>query len=456
MLSSPLFLLLITLVAIVLLLLLVMRLKIHAFISLLIVSAFVGLGAGMGFEEVLTSIEEGMGGILGFIAVIVGLGSIIGKLLEVSGGAEALARNIIRIFGEERSSWGLTLTGFIISIPVFLDVGFIILVPIVYALARKAKRSTLFYAIPLLAGLAVTHAFIPPTPGPTAVAEIMDVSLGWVIIFGFAAGIPAAILAGPMFGKYIGSKIDVAPPDFSETPETTEDVTEQKWDFFIILLVILLPLVLIVNATIFDMLQSGQVVAEESFWANIVQFIGHPFIALIIATLVAAYFLGYRKGFTGAEVLKFSDKALAPAGLIILVTGAGGVFKQILIDSGVGEALAQTILAYNVAPIVLAYLLAVIIRVTQGSATVAMITSAGMVAPIVSDFGLTSPEKALIVIAIAAGSTILSHVNDSGFWLVNKYLGLTEKETLRSWTVMETIISVTGFAMAILLYYTVV
>lgn len=456
MISQPLYLLLITLVAIILLLVLVMRLKIHAFISLLIASAFVGLGAGMGFEEVLNSIQKGMGGILGFIAIIVGLGSIIGKLLEVSGGAEALAQNIVRIFGEERTSWGLTLTGFIISIPVFLDVGFIILVPIVYALARKADRSTLFYAIPLLAGLAVTHAFIPPTPGPTAVAEIMEVSLGWVIIFGFAAGIPAAIVAGPIFGKYIGNKIDVSPPDFSETPGSTHAVEEQKWDFFIILLVILLPLLLIVNATIFDIMQSNQVVAENSFWINVIQFLGHPFIALIIATLVAAYFLGFRKGFTGREVLKFSDKALAPAGLIILVTGAGGVFKEILIDSGVGEALAETILAYQVAPIVLAYILAVIIRVTQGSATVAMVTSAGMVAPIVSEFDLTSPEKALIVIAIAAGSSILSHVNDSGFWLVNKYLGLTEKQTLKSWTMMETIVSVTGFAMALLLYYTVV
>nr|WP_221929989.1 gluconate:H+ symporter [Fodinibius sediminis] len=453
MMGEPFYLLFITVIAIVLLLLLVMRLKIHAFVSLLIASAFVGLGAGMGFEDVLNSIQEGMGGILGFIAIIVGLGSIIGKLLEVSGGAEALARNIVQLFGAERTSWGLSLTGFIISIPVFLDVGFIILVPIVYALARKANKSTLYYAIPLLAGLAVTHAFIPPTPGPTAVAEIMEVSLGWVIIFGFAAGIPAAILAGPLFGKYIGSKIDVSPPEFSESGKATE---EDKWDFFIILLVILLPLFLIVNATIFDMLQSNQMISGGTFWLNLIQFVGHPFIALIIATLVAAYFLGYRKGFSGREVLTFSDKALAPAGLIILVTGAGGVFKEILIDSGVGEALAQTILAYQVAPIVLAYLLAVIIRVTQGSATVAMVTSAGMVAPVVSEFGLSAPEKALIVIAIAAGSTILSHVNDSGFWLVNKYLGLTEKQTLQSWTVMETIISVTGFAMAILLYYTVV
>ncbi|SHE47513.1 Gnt-I system low-affinity gluconate transporter [Fodinibius roseus] len=454
--GEPLYLLLITLIAIFLLLFLVMRLKIHAFISLLMVSAFVGLGAGMGFQEVLDSIQEGMGGILGFIAIIVGLGSIIGKLLEVSGGAEALARNIVQIFGTERTSWGLTITGFIISIPVFLDVGFIILVPIVYALARKSKKSTLFYAIPLLAGLGVTHAFIPPTPGPTAVAEIMDVSLGWVIIFGFAAGVPAAILAGPIFGKYIGNKIDVAPPDFSETSKTKDPSLGDKWDFYIILVVILLPLFLIVNSTIFDVMQSNQTVAEGAFWVNFIQFVGHPFVALIIATLVAAYFLGYQKGFTGKEVLKFSDKALAPAGLIILVTGAGGVFKEILIDSGVGEALAETILAYQVAPIVLAYLLAVIIRVTQGSATVAMITSAGMVAPVVSEFDMTSPEKALIVIAIAAGSTILSHVNDSGFWLVNKYLGLTEKQTLQSWTAMETIISVTGFAMALLLYYTVV
>lgn len=452
MIGEPLYLLIITLIAIIALLVLVMRLKIHAFISLLIVSAFVGLGAGMGFDEVLKSIQKGMGGILGFIAIIVGLGSIIGKLLEVSGGAESLARNIVHIFGTERTSWGLTLTGFIISIPVFLDVGFIILVPIVYALARKANRSTLFYAIPLLAGLAVTHAFIPPTPGPTAVAEIIGVSLGWVIMMGFIAGIPAAILAGPVFGKYIGHKIDVSPPDFSDTSKKLENSSEQQSDFYVVLLVILLPLLLIVNATIFDTLQSKSIIADAT-WVNIIQFVGHPFIALIIATLIGAYFLGFRKGFSGKEVLKFSDKALAPAGLIILVTGAGGVFKEILIDSGVGKALAQMIMAYDVTPIVLAYILAVIIRVTQGSATVAMITSAGMVAPVIGEFGLSSPEKALIVIAIAAGSTIMSHVNDSGFWLVNKYLGLTEKQTLRSWTVMETIISVVGFAMTLLIYY---
>ncbi|MDZ7694445.1 MAG: hypothetical protein U5K69_25540 [Balneolaceae bacterium] len=264
-------------------------------------------------------------------------------------------------------------------------------------------------------------------------------------------GIPAAILAGPVWGNYIGNKIHVDPPDFSETSETKDEdaAKTDRSDFLVIIMVITLPLILIVMSTVLDLLVEDNVITAN-FTVNLLQFIGHPFSALTIATLIAAYFLGYRKGFTGNEVLKFTDKALAPAGLIILVTGAGGVFKQILIDSGVGEALAQTLLAYNITPIILAYILAVVVRVTQGSATVAMVTSAGMVSPMMSEFTLSSPEKALVVIAIAAGSSILSHVNDSGFWLVNKYLGLTEKQTLKSWTVMMTIVSVTGFVMALL------
>jgi Gnt-I system low-affinity gluconate transporter len=451
MIDHSVYLLLITIISVVLLLILVMRFKVHAFVSLLLVSAFVGLAAGMPFEAVLNSIQEGMGGILGFIAIIVGLGSIMGKMLEVSGGAEALARNIVSIFGTERTPWGMTMTGFIISIPVFLDVGFIILVPIIYALARKSKKSTLYYAIPLLAGMLVTHSFIPPTPGPTAVAEIIGVPLGWVIIFGVITGIPAAILAGPVFGKYIGDRIHVDPPDFSETGKRKPPSPEEKSDFFMILLVIFLPLFLIVFATIVDFLQTQTYLPSDLSWINFIQFIGHPFSALAISTLISAYFLGYKKGFTGKEVLSFSDKALAPAGLIILVTGAGGVFKEILVDSGVGTALAETIMAYQVAPIFLAYFLAVVVRVTQGSATIAMITAAGMIAPMMNTFGLSTPEKALIVIAIAAGASILSHFNDSGFWLVNKYLGLTEKQTLKSWTIMATIVSVTGFCMALLI-----
>ncbi len=423
-----------------------MRLKIHAFISLLLVSAFVGLAAGMPFLELIKTIERGMGGILGFIAIIVGLGSIMGKMLEVSGGAETLAANLISAFGEKRSSWALMITGFIISIPVFFDVGFIILVPLAYALSIRTGLSTLHYAIPLLAGLAVTHAFIPPTPGPVAVSEILGAPIGWMIMLGLIVGIPTAILAGPVFGKYIGKKLMISPPDFVKEGYSPEKGS--KGDFFWVLLVIALPLILIVIATVTNALVGDR----ESFWISLISFVGHPFSALTLSVLTASWFLGYRKGFNGKQILEFSDKSLAPAGLIILVTGAGGVFKEVLTESGVGEALANTMIAYQIAPLAMAYLLAAIVRITQGSATVAMVTSAGMMAPVIQGMSYSEPKIALIALAIASGSTILSHVNDSGFWLVSKLLGMTEKQTLKSWTMMETIISVSGFLMTILLW----
>jgi len=444
------YLLVVTVLAVLLLLMLVIRLKVHAFISLLLVSAFVGLGTGMPFQELLKNIQEGMGDILGYIAIVVGVGAILGKMLEVSGGTATLANRIIGTFGEKRAAWALNITGFVIAIPVFLEVGFIILVPVIYALAKRSGRSTLHYGIPLLAGLAVTHAFIPPTPGPVAVSEILSVPLGWVILFGIITGLPTAILAGPLFGKYIAGKIHLTIPKYIEWEEK-DGHQGSRGDFYMVLLVVFLPLFLIVCATILEANVKAGALSGSALWVQVVQFVGHPFSALTIATLMAGYFLGFRKGFSGKQLLDFSDKALAPAGLVILVTGAGGVFKQILIESGVGKAIAETMLAYQVTPLVLAYLLAVIIRVTQGSATVAMITAAGMMSPVMSTLQLSDPHKALVVISIAAGATILSHVNDSGFWLVNKYLGMTEKQTLRSWTMMETIISVTGFIMALLL-----
>ncbi|WP_237586901.1 GntP family permease [Pontibacter russatus] len=448
MMSETTYLLLITVSSIVLLLVLVMRLKIHAFVALLLASTFVGLAAGMPFMELIESLQEGMGNILGFIAIVVGLGAILGKLLEVSGGAEILAQHIISAFGERRTDWALMLTGFIVSIPVFLDVGFIILVPIVYALAKRSGRSLLHFAMPLLAGMAVTHSFIPPTPGPVAVAEILNAPLGWMIGLGIVVGLPAAALAGPVFGRYISRKIKVGPPDFVEFNE--EKVLSSRSDFLMILFIIILPLFLILVATTLDMVVGMGELSAENYWVSLFQFLGHPFAALTIATLVAAYFLGIRKGHNAKQLLEFSDKALTPAGLIILITGAGGMYKQILVDSGAGEALAQLFITYNVAPLFMAYILAVIIRIIQGSATVAMITSAGMMAPIIVELDISDPMKALICLAIAAGATILSHVNDSGFWLVKKYLGLTEKETLQSWTVMETIISVSAFVFILL------
>ncbi|WP_162415445.1 GntP family permease [Cyclobacterium roseum] len=448
--DQTIYLFIITSLSIVLLLVLVMKLKVHAFISLLLASCFVGLAAGMPFMELIASLQKGMGDILGFITIVVGLGAILGKLLEVSGGAQTMAHFLIKGFGEKRTSWALMLTGFIVSIPVFLDVGFIILIPLVYALAHKAQKSLLHFAIPLLAGMAVTHAFIPPTPGPVAVAEIIQAPLGWMIVFGVLVGLPCAILAGPVFGGFISKRIFVPVPAHIEFSDEEESKASRN-DFFMIAFIIILPLFLILIATSSDMFVDMGYINGNNFLIRLAQFLGHPFIALTIATLVASYFLGFRKGFKAKQLLEFSDKALAPAGLIIVITGAGGMFKEILVQSGAGEALAEVFIAYNVAPIVMAYLIAVVIRIIQGSATVAMVTAAGMIAPVLSGLDYSDPHKALIGIAIAAGSCILSHVNDSGFWLVKKYLDISEKETLQTWTALETIISLTGFFLVLIL-----
>ena len=438
-------------IAVLLLLFLVLKLKIHAFISLILVSMFVGIASGLPLSDVIDSIQEGMGSTLGFVATVVGLGAIFGQVLEASGGAETIAVTLIKKFGKEKATWALVISGFIIAIPVFLDVGFIILVPIVYALSKDTKKSVLYYGIPLCAGLAVTHAFIPPTPGPIAVAEILDAQLGWVILFGFIVGAPTAIIAGPIFGKYIGNKLKIPAPDYLEHAQNI-DSKEELPSFRFVVFIIGLPLLLILLNTITSTLVSNEVI-EKSITTDTVEFIGHPFSALTIATLFSIYFLGIKRGFSKDKILDLSSKALGPAGLIILVTGAGGVFKQILINSGVGEMIATSFANSNLPPIVLAYLVALIIRVTQGSATVAMITGASIIAPLLTVFDVSDPGKALIVLAIAAGATTLSHVNDSGFWLIGKYFGLNEKETLQSWTVMETIISVVGFTFALILSF---
>ncbi|MBN1599845.1 MAG: gluconate transporter [Bacteroidales bacterium] len=426
----------------------IIKLKINAFISLLVVSIYVGILAGMPLEAVLQSIEKGMGSTLGFVAVIVGLGAIFGQMLEVSGGAESLADYMIGKFGKEKSSWAMMITGFIIAIPVFLDVGFIILVPIVYALSRDAKKPVLYYGIPLLAGLAVTHSFIPPTPGPVAVADILGASLGWVILFGFLLGIPTAIIAGPVFGRFISKKIPVIPDHELYSDANVKAEIKDKPSFSGIVSLIFIPLLLMVLRTVFQMMIRNDAVSANVI-TQIVIFIGHPFSALIIATILSIYILGIRRGINKKEILQLSSKALGPAGIIILITGAGGVLKQILVDSGIGEIIAESVVGSSFSPILLAWILAAIVRITQGSATVAMITAAGFIAPILDILALSEIHTALVVLAIASGATILSHVNDSGFWLVGKYLGLNEKQTLQSWTVMETIISLCGLALCL-------
>lgn len=447
---STLFLIFTIVSAVVLLLLMVLRLKMSAFIALLITAIYVGIITGMPLNDITTSIQEGMAGTLGFVATVVGLGAIFGQMLESSGGAESLAHYLIKKFGKERASWAMLMTGFIVAIPVFFDVGFIILVPLVYALARDTRRSLLYYAIPLLAGLAVAHSFIPPTPGPVAVADIIDVPLGWVILLGTIMGIPTAIIAGPLFGKYISQKIHVEAPEAKGDEIASTPFDERKYPSFrLIIWIISIPLLLILLNTFTTVAVSKEIV-RESIYTDILQFLGHPFSALIIATLAATYFLCLKRGMDRQKVLDLSTKALAPAGIIILITGAGGVLKEVLIDSGIGAILAESMAHSPLPPLVLAWIISAVVRVTQGSATVAMITAASIIAPIITEFQLNDPQRALVVIAIASGATILSHVNDSGFWLVGKYLRMNEKQTLQSWTVMETLIALCGLVFTLL------
>nr|WP_319510972.1 gluconate:H+ symporter [uncultured Draconibacterium sp.] len=443
------FLIFMVLSAVALLLFMVLKLKISAFIALLITAIYVGILAGMPLKEVTQSIQDGMAGTLGFVATVVGLGAIFGQMLESSGGAESLAHYLVKKFGKDRASWAMVVTGFIIAIPVFFDVGFIILVPIIYALSRDTKKSLLYYGIPLLAGLAATHSFIPPTPGPVAVADIINVQLGWVILLGLIIGFPTAIIAGPVWGKYISKKIHLTPPEEFMIQTKKEYDENNLPSFRLIALIIAVPLFLILVNTFTGLAVSKNAV-EQSIYTDILEFLGHPFSALIIATLIAIYFLCIKRGMGREKVLELSTKALGPAGIIILITGAGGVLKQVLVDSGIGKIMAESMANSALPPILLAWILAAIVRVTQGSATVAMITAAGIIAPVMSEFGLNDPQRALVVLSIASGATLLSHVNDSGFWLVGKYFGMNEKQTLQSWTVMESIIAVCGLAFTML------
>ncbi|MBT8275944.1 MAG: GntP family permease [Bacteroidia bacterium] len=426
------------------LLILILKFRIHAFVALLISSILVGIIAGMNPGCIVKTVQEGMGNTLGFVAVVVGLGAMFGAILEHSGGAEAIASFLLKRTGNKGASWALMATGFIIAIPVFFDVAFIILVPLIYSLQRKSGKSLLLYGIPLLAGLAITHAFIPPTPGPVAVADILNADLGWVIVFGAIVGIPTAIISGPLFARYIAKRIHVVAPELFEA--TTDD--QPRPSVGMIAAIIGLPIVLIVCNTVLNSpMANGWVSETVKEW---MEMIGHPFTALILANLIAWYLLGIRRKTSREKILKITTKSMGPAGIIILLTGAGGVFKEMLITTGTGDMMAAYFSELGLSTLLFAFIVAALVRILQGSATVAMITAAGVTAPLL--LGSTGDiEKALLVIAIASGASIMSHVNDSGFWLVSKYLGLSEKQTFRSWTIMTTILALVGISTVSLL-----
>ncbi len=446
---------------VIVLLVLITVFRIQAFVALLATSMLIAILGGVPPSEVATQIQDGMGGTLGYIAVVVGLGAMFGEMLQVSGGASTIAYRLLERAGEDRAPLALGLTGLIVAIPVFFDVGFILLVPLVYSLTKRTGRPILYFAIPLLAGLAVAHAFVPPTPGPVLVAGLLGADLGWVILFGVIAAVPSMLLGGIVFGRFISARVDQGLP---EDLPIMEDVGDQRSpaSFRVALALVALPLGLILVGTLASVLQDSMSVADagagvggDGVWPGAVldamRFVGHPFTALILTVFASFYWLGTRCGYSRSEVQRFATKSLEPVGLIILVTGAGGVFGKVLIAVGVGDAVAQGVASASAPILVIAFLIAAVVRVTQGSATVAMVTAVGLLSPLVTSSGTPPISLALLTISIASGATVLSHFNDSGFWLVSRYLGLTEKDTLRSWTVTVTVIGATGLACVLLI-----
>ena len=428
------------------LLALIIRFKVPAMIAILVGAVLIGLGAGMPLDQIVKAVDDGVGNTLKGIALLVGLGSMFGGILEVSGGAQALAVTLVDKFGERKAAWALAITGLVIAIPVFFDAGLIILIPLAFSLARRTGRSTLYYAIPLLAGLAVGHAFIPPTPGPVLVASMLGVDLGRVILIGAVCGVAALIVAGPIWGAYCGKKFFVAPQDRMETAAQKTDSSKLP-SFGTVVTIILIPLILIILKSV-----SGVVEALAPA-RKVIGFLGEPFVALTIATIVAMVLLGRRNGYSAAELEKVMTKSLEPVGLILLVTACGGVLRYILQYSGLGEMIGHAVASAAMPMVVVAFVVAALVRISVGSATVAMTMAAGIVAAMPEIAGLSPVHLACITAAIAGGATVCSHFNDSGFWLVKSLLGIDEKTTLRTWTVMETLVGFTGFLVALVISF---
>lgn len=432
-------------IGLALLLVLIIKFKVHAMLSILIGTIAIGLIAGMPFEEIVTAVDDGIGNTLKGIALLVGLGSMFGAILEASGGAQTLAVTMVKKFGDEKAAWALGITGLVISIPVFFDAGLIILIPLAFSLAKRTKKSSLFYAIPLLAGLAVGHAFIPPTPGPVLVATMLNVELGWVILVGVCCGFFAMIVAGPVWGAICGKKFYVPVPD---QIANQEDIDESKLPSFAsVVTIIMIPLVLIILKSV------AGVVPALAGVAPLFNFLGQPFAALLIATLAAMFILGTRHGYTMPELEKILTKSLEPTGLILLVTACGGVLRYILQYSGLGEIIGNAVASINLPIVIVAFLVAALVRICVGSATVAMTMAAGIVAAMPEIASLSPMYLACVVAAVAGGATVCSHFNDSGFWLVRSLIGLDEKTTLKTWTIMETLVGGTGFIVALIISF---
>lgn len=431
-------------IAIILLLILITKMKINPFISLMIVSFFVGLATGMPLDKIVGSIQAGLGNTLGFIAIVLALGTMLGKLMEESGAAERVARTLIDAFGKDNVHWAMMFVAFIVGIPVFFQVGFVLLLPLVFTIAKETGMSLLKIGLPLVAGLSVVHGLVPPHPAAMAAVGIFKADVGKTILYSIIVGLPTAVLAGPVFATFISKKIQITPPETITTAVKTGRSDQEMPGFGITVITILFPVFLMLLSTISDIyLEKG------TMTRLVLNFIGNPITSLLISVLLSLFTFGLWRGFSMEQVGKYCDQSLPSVASILMVIGGGGAFNKVLLDSGVGTEIAKLATSAHLNPIILGWLVAALIRVATGSATVAMLTAAGIVAPILAMSPGTSPE--LMVLAVGAGSLVLSHVNDAGFWMIKEYFGMTVQQTLSTWTVLETIIGVAGLAFTLLL-----
>ncbi|WP_414828860.1 GntP family permease [Alteromonas sp. H39] len=435
--------------ALICLIVLIIRFRIHAFVALTLVSVLTALAAGIHTDEVVPVMLGGFGGTLAAVALLVGLGSMIGKLLEVTGGAQVLADTLISRFGEDKAPLALGIASLLFGFPIFFDAGLIVMIPILMSVAARLGGSTLTYAFPAAGAFAVMHAFVPPHPGPVAASDLLGADIGMLLLLGLLVAIPTWYIGAYLYGIYAGKRFQVdIPALFSHSQE--QRLPGNPPSFTTVLLVLLTPVLLIFLDTGLNTLQVAGVISQNEPWVDTLRMLGKTPVALLITLLLCVLLFTPRLGKEKVESL--CSDALGPICGVILVTGAGGMFGGVLRASGIGEALAGLLADTGLPVIVAAFVISTCLRVAQGSATVALTTTAALMAPIVSVTpGLSEADLCFIVIAIAGGATVLSHFNDSGFWLVSRLLEMDEKTTLKTWTVMETLLGSIAFAIATVL-----
>jgi GntP family gluconate:H+ symporter len=432
-------------VAVVVLIVLIARVKLHPLLALTTVSLALGIAVGMPAADAVKAFQDGVGNGLGFIAIVVGVGTMLGKIMAESGAASCIATTLIARFGERRVHWALMVVAFILGIPVFFQVGFVLLVPLVFTIARRTGLSLVKLGIPLVAGLSVVHGMLPPHPAAMLAVSAYHADVGTTILYGLIVGVPTAALAGPLYGAWVARRV----PLVGENPLAEQlSSDEGRGDaarlpsFAMSLFTVLVPVILMLLASAADAWRAAPLALREAL-----HFIGNPITALLLALLFSFWSLASVRGFGRQQILKFCNDCLGPTAAILLIIGAGAGFNQVLLASGVGKAVATMAMGSHVSPLVLAWTIAALIRIATGSATVAMTTAAGIVAPIQAASG-ARPE--LLVLATGAGSLVLSHVNDAGFWLIKEFFNMSVEQTLKTWTMAETIIGIAGLAFTLL------